>query len=231
MAVFVRIEEGVVSESIVLSSRACKNKLFPDSESEGQFFITNTLKRQGKWLQTCDKGSYRGTKAVVGSIYDQESDLFIDTTEVFLPPEPTLDELKNQKRSEIHSMYHAAQAAGVPTTPGLVMKFGQNDCILVDGVVRYSELKGLSVVPKLIEADGTEHVGIVSLADGKTIVIEQFEAAYAADEKMRTLLELVDAATTPQEVERISWSMELSSSPDPHRPQTRALADSEALKF
>ena len=131
--------------------------------------------------------------------------------EAFLPPAPTLDALKDRKRNEIHSAYHAAQTAGVPTTTGLVMKFGQNDCVLVDGVVRYAELKGLPVVPKLIEADGTEHVGTVSLADGKTIVIEQFEAAYAADERLRSLLALVEAATTPEEVEAILWSMPASS--------------------
>lgn len=131
--------------------------------------------------------------------------------EAFFPPAPTLDALKNQKRSDIHSAYHAAQATGVPTTPGLTMKFGQNDCVLVDGVVRYAELKGLPVVPKLIEADGTEHVGTVSLADGKTIVIEQFEAAYAADERLRALLALVDAAESAEELEAIAWSMPASS--------------------
>ena len=131
--------------------------------------------------------------------------------EAFLPPAPTMDALKNQKRSEIHSAYHAAQSAGIATTPGLTMKYAQNDCVLVDGVVRYAELKGLPVVPKLIEADGTEHVGVVSLADGKTIVIEQFEAAYAADERLRALLALVEGAETAEELEAISWSMELSS--------------------
>jgi len=131
--------------------------------------------------------------------------------EAFLPPAPTLDTLKNRKRNEIHSAYYAAQTAGIATTPGLTMKYAQNDCVLVDGVVRYAELKGLPVVPKLIEADGTEHVGTVSLADGKQIVIEQFEAAYAADERLRVLLALVDAATTPEELEAITWSMELSS--------------------
>lgn len=131
--------------------------------------------------------------------------------EAFLPPAPTLDTLKDRKRSEIHSAYYAAQTAGVATTLGLTMKYGQNDCVLVDGVVRYAELKGLPVVPKLIEADGTEHVGTVSLADGKTIVIEQFEAAYAADERLRALLALMDAAETADDLEGISWSMELSS--------------------
>lgn len=125
--------------------------------------------------------------------------------EAFLPPAPTLDSIKNQKRSEIHSAFHAAQNAGVPTTPGLTMKYAQNDCVLVDGVVRYAELKGLPVVPKLIEADGTEHTGTVSLEDGKTIVIEQFEAGYAADERLRLLLNAVDNAATPEEVEAISW--------------------------
>lgn len=205
MATFVKIEKGVVIESIILSSRACKNKIFPDSEPEGQFFIENKLKLPGLWLQTSEDGLYRGAKAMVGYIYDQVSDLFIDTTETFPSIESTLEYLKSAKETEIHIAYENAQKAGVTTTPGLVMKFGQNDCVLVDGVVRYAELKGLPVVPKLIEADGTEHVGTVSLADGKQIVIEQFEAAYAADERIRELQVLVDAATTPEELEEITW--------------------------
>ncbi len=120
------------------------------------------------------------------------------------PVPPTLDSLKSQKETEIRAAYEAAQKAGVLTTPGLTMRFGDSDCVAVDGVVRYSEMKGLPIVPLLVEADGTNH-NDVSLADGKQIVIEQFEAAFQADLKLRGLLAAIDAAESAEDLELIEW--------------------------
>lgn len=124
------------------------------------------------------------------------------TDGVFSPP---FDRMKEEKRAQLMAAAAAAQAAGVLTSVGLTMKYGTMDCLLVDGVVRYSEMKGLPVVTKLIEADGTEHVGTVPLADGKTIVMEQFEAAYADDAKLQDLLDDVEDAEVPDGLEVIMW--------------------------
>jgi hypothetical protein len=120
------------------------------------------------------------------------------------PPAPTLEQVKAQKIAEFQAQAATEAAAGVLTTPGLRMRYGQEDCVLVDGIVRYTELKGLPVVPKLIEADGTIHTN-VTLADGQTIRLEQFEAVYAADERFRALAAQVQAATSVAEVEAITW--------------------------
>ena len=118
---------------------------------------------------------------------------------------PPFDRMKDEKRAQLIAAASAAQTSGILTSVGLTMKYGTMDCLLVDGVVRYSEMRGLPVVAKLIEADGTEHVGTVPLADGKTIVMEQFEAAYAADAKLQDLLDDVEDAETPDDLEVIVW--------------------------
>ena len=127
--------------------------------------------------------------------------------EAFLPPPPpvpTLDQVKAGKLEDLEQACRASQEAGVQTSKGLKMRFGQEDIVLVDGVVRYAELKGLSVVPKLIEADGTIHADI-PLADGQVIRLEQFEAGYQADEKLRALKTQVQAAETAEAVQAINW--------------------------
>ena len=116
---------------------------------------------------------------------------------------PTLEQQRASKLAEIEIACTAAQEAGVLTTPGLTMKFGVNDCTLVDGIVRYAELKGLSTIPKLIEADGTEHTD-VSLADGQVIRLEQFEAAYAADAQL-TAKKAAIAEADAADLAAITW--------------------------
>ncbi len=116
-----------------------------------------------------------------------------------------LERARTAKIAELRQAAYLVSQAGIATSPGLRMKYGEQDCVLVDGVVRYAELKGLSIVPKLIEADGTIHTN-VTLADGQTIRLEQFEAAYAADERLRALAAQVQAATSVAEVEAVVWS-------------------------
>ena len=121
-----------------------------------------------------------------------------------VPPAPTLEEVKAGKVFALEQACRASQEAGVQTSKGLKMRFGQEDIVLVDGVVRYAELKGLSVVPKLVEADGTIHADI-PLADGQVIRLEQFEAGYQADEKLRALKAQVQSAETAEAVAAINW--------------------------
>ncbi|MCF4150567.1 hypothetical protein L2W58_02010 [Dethiosulfovibrio sp. F2B] len=127
--------------------------------------------------------------------------------EAFLPPEPvepTIEHLRARKLSELVTAKTQAESSGVTTSIGLTMKYGENDVVLVDGVIRYAELRSLSTIPKLIEADGTIHTDI-SLTDGKTVLMEQFEAAYAADDRISSLKPQIDAATTADELEAITW--------------------------
>jgi hypothetical protein len=121
---------------------------------------------------------------------------------VFSPP---LAERQRLKLLQLQMYAEEEQRKGVMTSVGLRMKYGSQDCFLVDGAIRYSELKGLPAVVKLIEADGTEHTGTVFIADGKTILIEQFEAAYALEELVKTIEQQIRAAETIEALDRIVW--------------------------
>lgn len=84
MAHFAYIENGVVREHpvakssvIVVANSDCGNLPFPESESVGQEFIAN-LGFDGLWLQTSYNKNFRKRYAQLGSIYDENLDIFIN---------------------------------------------------------------------------------------------------------------------------------------------------------
>lgn len=121
---------------------------------------------------------------------------------IFSPP---LEEKRKQRLEQLRAYAEEEQLSGVATSVGLTMKYGTQDCFLVDGVIRYSEMKGMPVVVKLVEVDGTEHIGTIPIADGKTILMEQFEAAYALDETVKDLENQLLAAKTLEALDQITW--------------------------
>jgi len=82
MAHFAKIENGIVTEVIVVANATINGGDFPESEAAGQAFIAG-LGLAGEWRQTSYNGNFRGTYAGIGYIYDP-------VTDTFTPP-PTLD--------------------------------------------------------------------------------------------------------------------------------------------
>lgn len=91
MAHFARIENGLVTQVIVLSNDVCGEPTldFPETEALGQTFIADTLKLDGVWKQTSYNGNFRKQYAGIGWTFDSVND-------VFIAPQPfpswTLDE-------------------------------------------------------------------------------------------------------------------------------------------
>jgi hypothetical protein len=79
MARFAKIENGVVSQVIVVSNDDCGGGDFPASEPIGQAFIAS-LGLEGEWRQTSYSASFRSKYAGIG-------DLFTGTE--FVSPEAT----------------------------------------------------------------------------------------------------------------------------------------------
>ena len=79
MAHFAKIENGVVTNVIVLSNDVCGEPtfVFPDTENAGRAFIANTLKLEGDWKQTSYNGNIRGRYAGIGYTYDPVADIFV----------------------------------------------------------------------------------------------------------------------------------------------------------
>lgn len=76
MAHFAKVENGVVSNIIVVANSDCNDLPFPESEPVGQAFIAS-LGIAGEWLQTSYNGNFRGTYAGIGYTYDKVSDTFV----------------------------------------------------------------------------------------------------------------------------------------------------------
>lgn len=68
MARFAKIENGVVSQVIVVSNDDCGGGDFPASEPIGQAFIAS-LGLDGEWRQTSYSASFRSKYAGIGDIF------------------------------------------------------------------------------------------------------------------------------------------------------------------
>jgi hypothetical protein len=85
MAHFAQIDNGIVSQVIVVSNDDCSGGDFPESEAIGQAFIAS-LGLTGDWKQTSYSASFRGAYAGIGYTYDPTTDTFTP------PPTPEADD-------------------------------------------------------------------------------------------------------------------------------------------
>jgi hypothetical protein len=76
MAHFAKVDNGIVSQVIVVSNDDCAGGDFPASEAAGQAFIAS-LGLSGTWLQTSYHANFRGKYAGIGDLYVAESDEFV----------------------------------------------------------------------------------------------------------------------------------------------------------
>lgn len=75
MAHFAKIENGVVTQVIVVNNEDCGGGDFPASEAAGQAFI-KSIGLDGEWRQTSYNGNFRGKYAGIGDSFDAEADEF-----------------------------------------------------------------------------------------------------------------------------------------------------------
>ena len=76
MAHFVKIEDNIVQQVIVVDNNTLGNLEFPESEPVGQEFIAS-LGLDGVWKQTSYNESFRFNYAGPGYNYDEIIDAFV----------------------------------------------------------------------------------------------------------------------------------------------------------
>jgi hypothetical protein len=81
MAHFVRIEDNIVRDVIVVNNEVLENKPFPESEPIGIAFCKSLYGEDTEWLQTSYNATFRGMYAGIGYIYDPVEDVFKSLTE------------------------------------------------------------------------------------------------------------------------------------------------------
>ena len=86
MAHFAQIQDGVVTQVIVVADADCGGGIFPQSESAGQAFLAN-IGLDGEWRQTSYNNNFRKQYAGIG--YTFQDDVFV-TPQPF--PSWSLDE-------------------------------------------------------------------------------------------------------------------------------------------
>lgn len=87
MAHFAKIENGTVTQVIVVNNETLGDLEYPDSEASGQEFIAS-LGLTGTWKQTSYNANFRAKYAGVGFTYDSELDEFV------APPIPEIEILE-----------------------------------------------------------------------------------------------------------------------------------------
>ena len=86
MAHFAKVENGIVTQVIVVNNETLGNLEFPESEPVGQEFRAS-LGLDGEWLQTSYNANFRGVYAGAGFTYDAEIDEFVAP----VVPEPVIE--------------------------------------------------------------------------------------------------------------------------------------------
>jgi hypothetical protein len=76
MAHFAKVDNGIVSQVIVVNNETLGNLEFPESETVGQEFIAS-LGLAGTWKQTSYNATFRGKYAGSGDTYDETNDVFV----------------------------------------------------------------------------------------------------------------------------------------------------------
>lgn len=76
IAHFAKIDNGVVTQVIVVGNDDCGGGDYPDSNPLGQAFIAS-IGLDGHWEQTSYNGNFRGKYAGIGDMFDVEADEFV----------------------------------------------------------------------------------------------------------------------------------------------------------
>lgn len=77
MAHFAKIEDGKVTEVIVIANSVLDDGSETENEQQGKDLIAE-IGKDGTWVQTSFNGTFRKNFALVGSTYDSEKDIFIN---------------------------------------------------------------------------------------------------------------------------------------------------------
>ena len=119
-------------------------------------------------------------------------------------PVPTLDELKEAKCAEINEAFEAHISGRTTISLGWDMQFNLKDILMVDGAVRALEMTG-GTEGYLTDADNINHYGL-SVQQIKQAVLEMTVAHMQAHAHKQQLRDAVNAATTAEELEVITWT-------------------------
>lgn len=121
------------------------------------------------------------------------------------PPEPTLEELRENKLSELASSFNQRVSGFITTTGGYMMQFDTTDAIKMEGAIKLLEATG-ATEGYLTQAND-ETVYNVPLDTMKTVLIEMMTAFAACHARKQELRAAIKAAKSADDLDaiKITW--------------------------
>lgn len=108
MAHFAKIEDGVVTQVIVVDNKDCADATGVEKESIGIAFCERLF--GGTWLQTSYNGNKRKNYAGIGYTYNADIDAFV-------PPKPFASWLLNEETAQWKAPVDMPEDAGTGDPP------------------------------------------------------------------------------------------------------------------
>lgn len=124
---------------------------------------------------------------------------------LYPPPEPTLDELRENKMGKMLYSFGQRVSGAIRTKYGYLMQFDTSDSLKMQGAISLMEATG-QTEGYLTQADDTT-VYHVPLATMKAVLVEMLAAYAACHARKQELRALINAAETAEDLEEIiiSW--------------------------
>lgn len=122
-------------------------------------------------------------------------------------PQPTLEEIRESKMSEMLSSFNQRVSGFITTTGGYKMQFDTSDSLKMQGAISLMEATG-ATEGYLTQADDTT-VYNVPLDTMKTVLIEMMTAFAACHARKQELRAAINAAQTVEDLDtiEIAWSV------------------------
>jgi len=121
------------------------------------------------------------------------------------PPEPTLEELRENKMTEMLYSFGQRITGAIRTKDGYLMQFDTSDSLKMQGAISLMEATG-QTEGYLTQADDTT-VYHVPLATMQAVLVEMLAAYAACHARKQELRAAINAAQTAEELDEIiiSW--------------------------
>ena len=121
------------------------------------------------------------------------------------PPAPTLEEVREDKKSEMISAFNRRISGVIRTKDGYLMQFDTSDSLKMQGAISLMEATG-QTEGYLTQADDTT-VYHVPLATMKAVLVEMLASYAQCHARKQELRALINSAETKEDLDKIiiSW--------------------------
>lgn len=124
---------------------------------------------------------------------------------LYPPPTPTLEELRENKMTEMLYSFGQRVSGAIRTKDGYLMQFDTSDSLKMQGAIELMEATG-ATEGYLTQADDTT-IYHVSLETMKAVLVEMLAAYAACHARKQELRALINSAETVEDLDEIiiSW--------------------------